>query len=82
MNTETVRLNITLPKDLVAALNRLAGRRQRNRFITDSVKERLAYLEKIELENRLAEGYQAAVREGAAITKDFEAVDLEGWDEY
>jgi hypothetical protein len=82
VNTETVRLNITLPKDLMSALNRLAGRGQRNRFIIDSLQERLERLEKIELENRLAEGYQAAAREGVVITKDFESVDLEGWDEY
>lgn len=82
MNTDTVRLNITLPKDLVTVLNRLAGRRQRNRFISDSLKERLVRLEKMELEKRLAAGYQAAAKEGVAITKDFESVDLEGWDDY
>jgi hypothetical protein len=82
MNTDSVRLNITLSKDLMAALNRLAGPRQRNRFIIDSLKERMAHLEKTELENILAEGYQAAAKEGVAITKDFESVDLEGWDEY
>ena len=35
-----------------------------------------------ELEAKLAEGYQTAAQEGMAITKEFEAVDLEGWDEY
>ena len=36
----------------------------------------------MELEAKLAEGYQATSQEGIAITKEFEPVDLEGWDEY
>ena len=82
MNTDAVRLNITLPKELVATLNRLAGPGQRNRFIAESLKERLEHFEKMELEAKLAEGYQSAAQEGIAITKEFEPVDLEGWDEY
>jgi metal-responsive CopG/Arc/MetJ family transcriptional regulator len=82
MNTDTVRLNITLPKELVASLNKLAGPGQRNRFITESLRERLLRFEKMELEAKLAEGYQTAAQEGITITKEFEAVDLEGWDEY
>ncbi len=82
MNTDAVRLNIILPKDLVATLNRLTAPGQRNRFITESLKERLARFEKMELEKILAEGYQARAHEGAAITKDFEPVDWEGCDEY
>lgn len=55
---------------------------QRNRFITESLKERLARLEKTELEAKLAEGYQATALEGIEITREFSAADLENWDEY
>jgi CopG family transcriptional regulator / antitoxin EndoAI len=82
MNTEKVRLNITLPKDLVALLNKIAGPRQRNRFIADSLKERIAGLEKVELQKKMKEGYQATAKEGIEITKEFQAADLENWDEY
>lgn len=82
MNTDSVRLNITLPKDLVAALNRVTEPGQRNRFITESLKERLMRFEKMELEAKLAEGYQATAREGLEITREFSAADLENWDEY
>ncbi len=82
MNTDAVRLNITLPKDLVAILNKFAGPGQRNRFITESLRERLLHFEKMELEAKLAEGYQATAQEGIALTKEFEPVDLEGWGEY
>ncbi|HPC87142.1 MAG TPA: hypothetical protein P5208_03975 [Smithellaceae bacterium] len=82
MSTDAVRLNITLPKDLVAALNRVTEPGQRNRFITESLKERLMRFEKMELEAKLTEGYQATAREGVEITKEFSAADLEHWDEY
>ena len=55
---------------------------QRSRFIAESLKERLACLEKREMESQLAEGYRATAQEGVAIAKDFEPADLEGWDEY
>ena len=37
---------------------------------------------KTELEKLLAEGYQATEKESVAFAKEFEAADLEGWDEY
>jgi metal-responsive CopG/Arc/MetJ family transcriptional regulator len=82
MNTETVQLNITIPKDLAQALNRLTGPRKRSQFIAEAVKQRIGKKEKEELEKILEEGYRATARENLAITKAFESFDLEGWDEY
>ena len=82
MNAETVRLNITIPKDLAQALNRLAGPRKRSLFIVEAVKQRIEQQERDKLEKMLEEGYQAAAKENLAITKEFEVADLEGWDEY
>ena len=82
MNAETVRLNITIPKDLAQALNRLAGPRKRSLFIVEAVKQQIEQKEKEELKIKLEEGYQAAAKESLAITKEFEVADLEGWDEY
>jgi len=82
MNTETVRLNITIPKDLAQALNRLTGHRKRSQFIAEAVKQRIEQKEKEELEKILEEGYRATARENLAITKEFESADLESWDEY
>ncbi len=82
MNTETVRLNITIPKDLAQALNRLAGPRKRSLFIVEAVKQRIEQQERDKLEKNLEEGYQAVAKENIAITKEFEVADLEGWDEY
>ena len=82
MNTETVRLNITMPKDLAKALNRVVGPRKRSHFIVEAVKQRIEQQERDKLEKTLEEGYQAVAKENIAITKEFEVADLEGWDEY
>ncbi len=44
MDTETVRLNITLPKGLVQAMNRVTGPRKRSRFIAEAVRQRIERL--------------------------------------
>ena len=82
MNTDSIRLNITLPRDIADGLNKAAGPRQRNKFIIESLQERLLKLEKDQLEKRLVEGYRDSAGEGAAIAFEFEAADLEGWDDY
>ena len=82
MSTDTVRLNITLPKELVLALNRLTAPRKRSRFITESIKQRIEQEEREAMEKILEEGYRTMKQESLVITKEFEAVDLEGWDEY
>jgi metal-responsive CopG/Arc/MetJ family transcriptional regulator len=82
MNSEIVRLNITLPKDLVLAMNNLTGKKERSRFIRDAVRERIEKRRRLDMERLLAEGYREQAKEGLALMKEFEAVDLEGWDEY
>ena len=82
METETVRLNITLPKGLVQAMNRVAEPRKRSRFIAEAVRQKIEQNEKEALEKLLVEGYRAAAKESLALTKEFESVDLEGWDDY
>lgn len=82
MGTETVRLNITLPKGLVEAMNRVAEPRKRSRFIAEAVRHKIEQKEKDEMEKLLVEGYQAAAKESPALAKEFEKADLEGWDDY
>ena len=82
MNTETVRLNITIPKDLAQAINRFTGPRKRSQFIAEAVRQQIEKKERQELEKILEEGYRATAKESLAITKEFEAADLEDWYEY
>ncbi|RKY54574.1 MAG: hypothetical protein DRP89_04820 [Candidatus Neomarinimicrobiota bacterium] len=79
---DTVRLNITLPKNLAEQLERYAGERTKSSFIAQSIEERCKKIEKQRLTQLLSEGYQKNKAEGASITREFESSDLEGWDEY
>ncbi|MEE8552076.1 MAG: ribbon-helix-helix protein, CopG family [Desulfobacterales bacterium] len=82
MDTDMVRLNITLPKELVRSLNKLAGSRKRSRFISEAIRQQIEQIKKRELENLLEEGYRASAKESLDHAKEFESVDLEGWDDY
>ncbi len=82
MDSGTVRLNITLPKQLFEAMNRMTEPRKRSRFIAEAVRQKIEQKEKEEMEKLLEEGYQASAEEGLAVTKEFESADLEGWDDY
>ncbi len=82
MNTDTVRLNITLPKEVARSLNKYTGNRKRSHFITEAIRQRIEQKEKEELEKILEEGYRTVRQDSLALTKEFETADLEGWDEY
>ena len=82
MHTETVRINVTLPRELIESVNHIAGSRSRSRLISESLREYIRQIKKDELEKQLEDGYRAAAKESIALAEEFEAVDLEGWDEY
>jgi metal-responsive CopG/Arc/MetJ family transcriptional regulator len=64
----TVRLNITLPDNLALKMNSFIKPRQRSKFIAD--------------QQQLEEGYRERNKESLEITKEFENLDISGWDEY
>lgn len=76
------RLNIVLPDALIRQIDQLAGRRKRSQFIADAVKRQIVQMEKERLRRVLAEGYRATRHEDEGLTSEFEASDLEGWDDY
>ena len=78
----TVRLNITLPEELALQLDNLAGSGKKSRFITESLKQRIEKIQKQKMQKILEEGYKTGKQESLAISREFEPVDLEGWDEY
>jgi len=82
MNTDMVRLSIAIPKDLAEALNKTAGTRKRSHFIIEAVKQRIRQKERKDLNKLLVKGYKATLKESLTIAEEFEAIDLEGWDEY
>lgn len=77
-----VRMNITIPKALACQLDQIVGHRKKSRFITEALSERIRKMEDQMLKKALEEGYKARRIESLSISKDFEPIDLEGWDEY
>ena len=77
-----VKLNITIPEELARQLEKLAGSRKKSRFIAEALRKKIGEIQEQELNKILEEGYKARKQESFSIAKDFESVDLEGWDEY
>ena len=77
-----VRLNITLPSSIAEELNQCSGPRKKSRFIAEAITIQIRQLKEKKMAALLAEGYQATKNEGLKITKEFEAIDIENWDEY
>ena len=77
-----VRMNITIPEDLARQLDQLVDSRKKSRFITETLRERVKKIEKDKLQKMLEEGYKRRKEESLSISRDFESIDLEGWDEY
>jgi metal-responsive CopG/Arc/MetJ family transcriptional regulator len=82
MNTDVVRMNITLPRKLVVALDNLTGHRKRSLFISEAVQQKIQQIEKDKLDTLLAEGYQASKQDSIELVNEFEGIDIEGWDDY
>ena len=77
-----VRMNITIPEDLARQLDQLVDSRKKSRFIAEALKERVKKIEEDKLQKMLEEGYKRRKEESLSISRDFESIDLEGWDEY
>ena len=73
-----VRLNITMPEDLVQQLKHI---RNKSKFIAQALREKFQRDKKKELENLLIEGYQKSTEEDKIINKEWEAITLEDVDE-
>jgi len=75
-------MNITIPEDLARQLDQLVDSRKKSRFIAETLKERVKKIEEDKLQKMLEEGYKRRKEESLSISRDFESIDLEGWDEY
>ena len=77
-----VRMNITIPQELAHQVDELTGPRKKSQFISEALKHRIEEIQHEKAQKALEEGYKARKEESRLITKEFEAADLEGWDEY
>jgi len=79
---ETVRLNITLPLPLAKELKQITAPRKLSKFVSNAIAREIKHLKEQKLKELLIEGYQATREEDLEITKEFEHLDIEGWDDY
>ena len=78
----TIRMNITLPEELSQKLDALVPPKKKSQFITRAVQDRIDEIQKDQLAASLKEGYSERYEESVNLAREFEAIDLEGWDEY
>jgi metal-responsive CopG/Arc/MetJ family transcriptional regulator len=82
MNTDIVRMNITLPKSVAESLDEMAGPRKRSQFIVQALRLMIDQLKNKEMDLQLTEGYRSRKEENLIVAEAFEPFDLEGWDDY
>ena len=76
---QTLKVNFTIPEDIVATLRADVGERQRSSFVAAAIREKLIQLEREQLMQDLIEGYQATREEDRALNKEWERATLERW---
>ena len=73
---ETIRINVSLPKEVFVELSKEAASRKRSQFITEAIQRLL----KEKKDQRLAVQYQEAGAEIRAINKELEGAVNDGLD--
>ncbi len=82
MTTETIRMNISIDRDLAVDLKKVTSPRKRSAFISDAIRQKLEQQKKQELAQKLEEGYKNRYKESVEMLAEFTNIDLENWDEY
>jgi metal-responsive CopG/Arc/MetJ family transcriptional regulator len=72
-----VRLNITLPDDLVKQLKQ---EKNKSRFIAEALREKINREKRKETERLMKEGYSESSREDQKLNSDWEKTSLEEWE--
>ena len=71
-----IRLNITMPEDLVEELRKVENKSQ---FISQALREKISKLKKNKIEKLLIEGYSQSARKDKKIIKDWDNTLTDGW---
>jgi hypothetical protein len=74
-----VRTTVHLQEELLMRARRFVPQRGMSRFLNQALAEKLAALERQELEQAMKEGYLATREERAALNDDWQVVDGEHW---
>jgi len=73
---ESVRINISLPKDMLTEMSKEVGPRKRSQFISEAIRR----LIKEKRDERLAAEYQEAAAEIRRVNQELEGVLTDGLD--
>jgi Arc/MetJ-type ribon-helix-helix transcriptional regulator len=76
---KTVKLNFTIPEDIVGMLKARIGEGNRSAFVGAAIRSKLNQLEQEQLRQTLIEGYLARRDEDAEVSREWEKPTLEGW---
>jgi metal-responsive CopG/Arc/MetJ family transcriptional regulator len=76
---QNLRVNFTIPEDVVISLKAQVSERKRSAFVGDAIRDKLKELEKELLRQTLAEGYLARRDEDININREWEQATVEGW---
>ena len=77
-----VRTTIQIDEGLMARIRPLVGPRKLNRFINDTLAEKVASLEQQRILELMKEGYLAERIEQAELIDDWAVTETEGWPEW
>ena len=72
-----IRLNITLPEDLVKELRQ---EKNKSRFIAEALREKIIRTKRKETERLMKEGYSASSHEDKKLTSEWEKANIEEWE--
>jgi len=73
------RINITLPKDTIQLLNKVAAQGERSRLIDKALRAHISKAGRAELRKQLIEGYIANAERDLQMAKDWFPLEEEAW---
>jgi hypothetical protein len=74
----TIRMNVTLPKDVAETLKELGGPRGQSSFIAESIRFYAKKLRRHQMQSELKAQYLEASGEDLDLVKDFEVTTADG----
>ena len=73
-----IRMNVTLPEEIVETLKEMAGPRGQSSFVAESIRYYAKRLKRQQLKKELEEGYKASAEEDLELSKEFDATLMDG----
>ncbi len=78
----TLKVNFTIPEDVVRKLRNLVDDRKRSAFVAEALREKLRRIEEEKLKQELIEAYKERYEEDMELDREWEAITLENWPEW